>query len=70
MANCCAIFTYWFSAHPVQQLVVELTERDVLQDGDHHMAEHLHFKGVKLAIDDFGTGNSSLSGWKNCVLMC
>lgn len=52
---------YWFSAHPVQQLVVELTERDVLQDGDHHMAEHLHFKGVKLAIDDFGTGNSSLS---------
>ncbi|HDX8899502.1 TPA: cyclic diguanylate phosphodiesterase [Klebsiella michiganensis] len=52
---------YWFSAHPVQQLVVELTERDVLQDGDHHMAEHLHFKGVQLAIDDFGTGNSSLS---------
>ncbi|MBZ7673608.1 EAL domain-containing protein [Klebsiella grimontii] len=52
---------YWFSAHPIQQLVVELTERDVLQDGDHHMAEHLHFKGVQLAIDDFGTGNSSLS---------
>lgn len=40
---------------------MELTERDVLQDGDHHMAEHLHFKGVQLAIDDFGTGNSSLS---------
>ena len=52
---------YWFSANPVQQLVVELTERDVLQEGDQHMAEHLHFKGVKLAIDDFGTGNSSLS---------
>ncbi|WP_426617564.1 EAL domain-containing protein [Raoultella sp. R2A007] len=51
----------WFSAHPVQQLVVELTERDVLQEGDHHMAELLHFKGVMLAIDDFGTGNSSLS---------
>jgi EAL domain-containing protein (putative c-di-GMP-specific phosphodiesterase class I) len=50
----------WFSAYPVQQLVVELTERDVLQDGDHHMAEHLHFR-VQLAIDDFGTGNSSLS---------
>ncbi|OKK25420.1 hypothetical protein BST87_25020, partial [Salmonella enterica subsp. enterica serovar Typhi] len=46
---------------PVQQLVVELTERDVLQDGDQHMAEHLHFKGVQLAIDDFGTGNTSLS---------
>jgi sensor c-di-GMP phosphodiesterase-like protein len=52
---------YWFSAHPVQQLVVELTERDVLQDGDYHMVEHLHCKGVQLAIDDFGTGNSSLS---------
>ncbi|HDH0203372.1 TPA: EAL domain-containing protein [Klebsiella pneumoniae] len=32
-----------------------------LQDGDQHMAEHLHFKGVQLAIDDFGTGNTSLS---------
>ena len=47
--------------NPVQQLVVELTERDVLQDGDQHMAEDLHQKGVQLAIDDFGTGNSSLS---------
>ena len=55
---------YWFSAHPIQQLVVELTERDVLQDGDRHMAEHLHYKGVQLAIDDFGTGNSSLSWLK------
>ncbi|MCT8154800.1 EAL domain-containing protein, partial [Klebsiella aerogenes] len=55
------LHTYWFSANPVQQLVVELTERDVLREGDHHMAEHLHFKGVQLAIDDFGTGNSSLS---------
>jgi EAL domain-containing protein (putative c-di-GMP-specific phosphodiesterase class I) len=36
----------WFSAYPVQQLVVELTERDVLQDGDHHMAEHLHLRGA------------------------
>ncbi|UMX81423.1 EAL domain-containing protein [Klebsiella pneumoniae] len=43
---------------PVQQLVVELTERDVLQDYT-SMAEHLHFKGVQLAIDDFGTGNTS-----------
>ncbi len=59
----------WFSAYPVQQLVVELTERDVLQDGDHHMAEHLHFRGVP-AIDDFGTGNSSLSGWKSYGLTC
>lgn len=55
------LHNYWFSVNPVQQLVVELTERDVLQDGDQHMAEHLHLKGVQLAIDDFGTGNSSLS---------
>ncbi|WP_411543970.1 EAL domain-containing protein [Klebsiella pneumoniae] len=55
------LHNYWFSVDPVQQLVVELTERDVLQDGDQHMAEHLHFKGVQLAIDDFGTGNTSLS---------
>ena len=39
------LHNYWFSVDPVQQLVVELTERDVLQDGDQHMAEHLHFKG-------------------------
>lgn len=37
------LHNYWFSVDPVQQLVVELTERDVLQDGDLHMAEHLHF---------------------------
>ena len=55
------LHNYWFSVNPVQQLVVELTERDVLPDGDQHMAEHLHLKGVQLAIDDFGTGNSSLS---------
>ncbi|HGW3453755.1 EAL domain-containing protein [Klebsiella quasipneumoniae] len=55
------LHNYWFSMNPVQQLVVELTERDVLQDGDQHMAEDLHLKGVQLAIDDFGTGNSSLS---------
>lgn len=55
------LHNYWFSVDPVQQLVVELTERDVLQDGDQHMAEHLHFEGVQLAIDDFGTGNTSLS---------
>ncbi|WP_308562745.1 EAL domain-containing protein [uncultured Klebsiella sp.] len=52
---------YWFSIHPPQQLVVELTERDMLQEGDQHMAEHLHNAGALLAVDDFGTGNSSLS---------
>ncbi|MBN0889003.1 EAL domain-containing protein, partial [Pseudomonas aeruginosa] len=58
------LHNYWFSVDPVQQLVVELTERDVLQDGDQHMAEHLHFKGVQLAIDDFGTGYASYARLK------
>jgi EAL domain-containing protein (putative c-di-GMP-specific phosphodiesterase class I) len=35
------LHTYWFSANPVQQLVVELTERDVLREGDHHRAATL-----------------------------
>ncbi|EHX0653497.1 cyclic diguanylate phosphodiesterase [Salmonella enterica] len=52
---------YWFSAEPVQQLVLELTERDALLDVDYRLMRELHRKGVKLAIDDFGTGNSSLS---------
>lgn len=51
----------WFSAHPVQQLVIELTERDALMDVDYRIVRELHRKNVKLAIDDFGTGNSSLS---------
>jgi len=52
---------YWFSAHPKQQLILELTERDALLDGDYRLVRELHRKQVKLAIDDFGTGNSSLS---------
>lgn len=51
----------WFNASPVQQLIVELTERDALLDVDYRIVRELHRKGVKLAIDDFGTGNSSLS---------
>ncbi|SFR07551.1 EAL domain, c-di-GMP-specific phosphodiesterase class I (or its enzymatically inactive variant) [Enterobacter sp. kpr-6] len=52
---------YWFNAHPVQQLVIELTERNALVEADYRIARELHRKGVKLAIDDFGTGNTSLS---------
>ncbi|HDR2891468.1 TPA: cyclic diguanylate phosphodiesterase [Enterobacter asburiae] len=52
---------FWFNVHPVQQLVIELTERDALMDVDYRIVRELHNKGVKLAIDDFGTGNSSLS---------
>nr|WP_318381360.1 EAL domain-containing protein [uncultured Enterobacter sp.] len=52
---------YWFKARPVQQLVIELTERDSLHESDSRIVRELHRKGVKLAIDDFGTGNTSLS---------
>ena len=52
---------YWFSAHPIQQLILEITERDALLDVDYRIARELHRKNVKLAIDDFGTGNSSFS---------
>lgn len=51
----------WYNANPVQQLTIELTERDALLDVDYRMVRELHRKGAKIAIDDFGTGNSSLS---------
>lgn len=53
----CDLYNYWFSVDLVQQLVVELIECDVLQDGDQYMVEYLYFKGVQLVIDDFGIGN-------------
>lgn len=52
---------YWFSAQPVQQLVIELTERDALRDVDYRTVREMQRQHIKLAIDDFGTGNSSLS---------
>ena len=48
---------------PAEQLVVEITERTLLQ-GEYHgtrMFRHLHHLGVRLSIDDFGTGYSSLA---------
>lgn len=51
----------WFNNHPIQQLIVELTERDVLLEMDSRMVRELRRRGVKIAIDDFGTGNSSLT---------
>lgn len=52
---------HWFNIRPVQQLVIELTERDSLSEADFRMVRELHRMGVKVAIDDFGTGNTSLS---------
>jgi len=51
----------WFNHHPMQQLIIELTERDVLFEMDSRMVQDLRRRGVKIAIDDFGTGNSSLA---------
>lgn len=51
----------WFSMNPIQQLTIELTERDALLDVNYPMRSELGNHQVKLAIDDFGTGNSSLS---------
>lgn len=52
---------YWFPANAVQQLTLELTERDALPDVDYRVVRDLHRLGVNLAIDDFGTGQSSLA---------
>ncbi|HDG1682923.1 TPA: EAL domain-containing protein [Kluyvera ascorbata] len=51
----------WFNVNPVQQLTVELTERDALNDVGYPLRSELGNHQIKLAIDDFGTGNSSLS---------
>jgi diguanylate cyclase (GGDEF)-like protein len=48
---------------PAEQLIVEITERTLLQ-GEYHsvrMFRHLDHLGVRLSIDDFGTGYSSLT---------
>lgn len=51
----------WFSVKPIQQLTVELTEREALHDVNYEVRSELGNRQIKLAIDDFGTGNSSLS---------
>ncbi len=52
---------YWFPSGPVQQLTLELTEREDLQHLDPQVFRQLRNIGVQLAIDDFGTGHSSLA---------
>ena len=52
---------YWFNVRPIQQLTIELTEREALHDVNYQMRNDLGHHQIKLAIDDFGTGNSSLS---------
>ncbi|NIY46843.1 EAL domain-containing protein [Cedecea colo] len=52
---------HWFPSQAIQQLVLELTERDALPDVDYRVVRDLHGLGIALAIDDFGTGQSSLT---------
>ncbi len=50
-----------------EQLVLEITERDVMSSIDTSAAtiKRLREKGYRIAIDDFGTGHSSLALLKN-----
>lgn len=48
-------------ALPPQQLVVEVTERELVADAESiATVERLHQLGIRVAIDDFGSGASSL----------
>ena len=48
---------------PADRLVLEITERAVIQDHDRAVTvlEELRRRGVRIALDDFGTGFSSLT---------
>jgi diguanylate cyclase (GGDEF)-like protein/PAS domain S-box-containing protein len=55
----------WAAAHgvPVQQLVLEITETAVLEDGlsGKSVLRRLREQGIGIALDDFGTAQGSLS---------
>tara|TARA_Y100001956_G_scaffold33520_1_gene32867 strand:- start:117 stop:593 length:477 start_codon:yes stop_codon:yes gene_type:complete len=46
-----------------QQLIVEVTENEILNEGDAFMntIEALRAKGIRVAMDDFGSGYAGLS---------
>jgi EAL domain-containing protein (putative c-di-GMP-specific phosphodiesterase class I) len=52
------------------QLVIELTESNLFEDGEDTISVLRDLKeiGVRIAVDDFGTGNSSLYQLKNYPL--
>lgn len=52
---------YWFTIHPIQRLVLEITERHNLQHIPAETFQKLQALGIELAIDDFGTGRTSLA---------
>jgi EAL domain-containing protein (putative c-di-GMP-specific phosphodiesterase class I) len=43
------------------QVLLEITERDAVEDGSREALWNLHQQGWRLAVDDFGTGHSSLA---------
>jgi EAL domain-containing protein (putative c-di-GMP-specific phosphodiesterase class I) len=45
----------------LDQLTLELTERDLVEAGAPELLDRLHDMGVKVSIDDYGTGYSSLA---------
>lgn len=55
------LYRYWFSFHPKQQLILELTERDTLPEVGQRVVHDLHHLEVKLALDDFGSGQCFLA---------
>jgi sensor c-di-GMP phosphodiesterase-like protein len=61
VADCDALQTRLGKEHV--QLVLELTERELLESESSTLAifAALHRRGIKIAVDDFGTGHSSLS---------
>jgi len=46
---------------PREQVLLELTERDIVDPAAHGALAALHRAGWRIAIDDFGTGHSSLA---------
>jgi EAL domain-containing protein (putative c-di-GMP-specific phosphodiesterase class I) len=55
---------------PRGQVLLEVTERDAVEDGSRDALWNLHQQGWRLAIDDFGTGHSSLALLETLPIDC
>lgn len=61
---------YWFSAHPIQQLILEITERDALLDVDYRIARELHRKTSNWRLMTSAPATVRFPGLKHYVLTC
>lgn len=61
---------YWFSAHPIQQLILEITERDALLDVDYRIARELHRKTSNWRLMTSAPATVHFPGLKHYVLTC